>query len=50
MILTIVRGFACIILILCGGIIATQVNALIGCLVTATGVLALLAPLIIRER
>jgi hypothetical protein len=49
MILSIIRGLVCIALIICGGIIATQVNAIIGCLVSATGLLALLAPFIIEE-
>ena len=49
MILSIIRGLACIALVLSGGIIATEVNAIIGCLVTATGLLALLAPFIIEE-
>ena len=47
-VLSVIRGLACIALILCGGIIATHVNALIGCLVSATGLLALAAPLIIE--
>jgi hypothetical protein len=48
-VLSIIRGLACIVLIICGGLIATQINALIGCLVSATGLLALLAPFIIEE-
>jgi hypothetical protein len=37
------------VLIVSGGIIATQVNAIIGCLVTATGMIAILAPFIIED-
>jgi len=48
-ILSVIRGIACMVLIVSGGIIATQVNAIIGCLVTATGMLAILAPFIIED-
>jgi hypothetical protein len=48
-ILSVIRGMACMVLIVSGGIIATQVNAIIGCLVTATGMLAILAPFIIED-
>jgi hypothetical protein len=47
-VLMVIRGLACIALIFAGGVIATQVNAIIGCLVSATGLLALAAPLIIE--
>ena len=48
-ILSVIRGMACMVLIVSGGIIATQVSAIIGCLVTATGMLAILAPFIIED-
>jgi hypothetical protein len=47
-VLMVIRALACIALVFAGGVIATQVNALIGCLVSATGLLALAAPLIIE--
>ena len=47
-ILMVIRGLACIALIFAGGVIATEVNAIIGCLVSATGLIALAAPLIIE--
>ena len=47
-VLMVIRGLACIALIFAGGVIATQVNGLIGCLVSATGLITLAAPLIIE--
>jgi hypothetical protein len=47
-VLMVIRALACIALVFAGGVIATQVNAIIGCLVSATGLLALAAPLIIE--
>jgi hypothetical protein len=47
-VLMVIRGLACIALIFAGGVIATEVNAMIGCLVSATGLIALAAPLIIE--
>jgi hypothetical protein len=47
-VLMVIRGLACIALIFAGGVIATEVNAIIGCLVSATGLIALAAPLIIE--
>jgi hypothetical protein len=40
-VLMVIRALACIALVFAGGVIATQVNAIIGCLVSATGLLAL---------
>jgi hypothetical protein len=47
-VLMVIRGLACIALVFAGGVIATQINAIIGCLVSATGLIALAAPLIIE--
>jgi hypothetical protein len=47
-VLMVIRGLACIALVFAGGVIATEVNAMIGCLVSATGLIALAAPLIIE--
>ena len=47
-VLMVIRGLACIALIFAGGVIATEVNAIVGCLVSATGLIALAAPLIIE--
>ena len=47
-VLMVIRSLACIALIFSGGVIATQINGLIGCLVSATGLIALAAPLIIE--
>ena len=47
-VLMVIRALACIALISAGGVIATEVNAMIGCLVSATGLIALAAPLIIE--
>ena len=47
-VLMVIRGLACIALVFAGGVIATEVNAIIGCLVSATGLIALAAPLIIE--
>jgi hypothetical protein len=48
MIVAVIRSLACIGLIICGGIIATHINPTIGCIVSAGGLLALSAPLIIE--
>jgi hypothetical protein len=47
-VLMVIRALACIALVFAGGVIATEVNAMIGCLVSATGLIALAAPLIIE--
>ena len=47
-VLMVIRALACIALVFAGGVIATEVNAIIGCLVSATGLIALAAPLIIE--
>ena len=47
-VLMVIRALTCIALIFAGGVIATEVNAIVGCLVSATGLIALAAPLIIE--
>jgi hypothetical protein len=47
-VLMVIRALACIALVFAGGVIATEVNAIVGCLVSASGLLALAAPLIIE--
>ena len=47
-VLMVIRALTCIALIFAGGVIATEVNAIVGCLVSATGLIALAVPLIIE--
>lgn len=50
MLIQLLRNLACVVVVCLGGVIATQVNGLVGCLVTAGGLVAIILPLMIKER